>query len=321
MLAYNHDHVGFPPEHGSTGSSGIGGAPRPKSRPFRVELYHQAGQTVAVAALVCREASANSPTNNVTFPMQTTHVSDKIAGRALLEKEVVRVGGKGWNVDFTIDDEASLQQVEDGLRRYLTESRGWFDGAPINVNVGRRRLTLEDLSRLRRLFEDEFRIKVGSLRGDDPTLDRALSEEALALAALIAGPGVLPPAQPQRQQPQSGAPLLIKGTCRSGMDVRHDGDVIIHGDLNPGAQVTATGDVIVLGTLRGLAHAGFEHVDGVGPSIIALSLRPLQLRIGPHVSVAPAERKGKRQSKQPEIAYVKGTSIVVASYSGGPWKS
>ncbi len=56
-----------------------------------------------------------------------------------------------------------------------------------------------------------------------------------------------------------------------------EGSLLVLGDVNPGARVSAGGDVRVWGRLRGVAHAGSGGDQRA--RIVALQLRPLQLRI------------------------------------------
>ena len=217
-------------------------------------------------------------------------------------------------MDFSLDDEAAFCQVEEGLRQYLAERHGWFTGGAVTVNVGRRVLSLEELRRLRQVFEEEFHFKVAMFRCDVETLEKAISEEAQVPVTL--GPPRRAPSPAGETSRSRETPLFIKNTCRSGTTVHHNGDVIVLGDVNPGAQVTATGDIVVLGTLRGIAHAGASSADRTEAVIIALALRPLQLRIGRHVSVAPPDKENHVASTQPEIAYVSGQSIMVAPFTG-----
>ena len=53
---------------------------------------------------------------------------------------LVRVSGRGANVDFTIDDTETFDRVLRGLREYLVDSRGLWSTGAITVNVGRRML-------------------------------------------------------------------------------------------------------------------------------------------------------------------------------------
>lgn len=84
----------------------------------------------------------------------------------------------------------------------------------------------------------------------------------------------------------SEAALLVhRGTLRSGDHLQADGTVLLLGDVNPGARISAGGHVLVWGRLRGIAHAG---CTGNGDArIVALQLRPLQLRIATAVARGP----------------------------------
>jgi septum site-determining protein MinC len=55
--------------------------------------------------------------------------------------------------------------------------------------------------------------------------------------------------------------------------------------VNPGARISASAHVLVWGKLRGVAHAG--HQGDHNARIVALQLRPLQLRIASAVARGP----------------------------------
>lgn len=79
--------------------------------------------------------------------------------------------------------------------------------------------------------------------------------------------------------------LVHRGTLRSGDHLQAEGSVLLLGDVNPGARISAAGNVLVWGRLRGIAHAG---VAGDRKArIVALQLRPLQLRIADMVARGP----------------------------------
>ncbi|MBU6354705.1 MAG: septum site-determining protein MinC, partial [Cyanobacteria bacterium REEB498] len=94
--------------------------------------------------------------------------------------------------------------------------------------------------------------------------------------------------QPAATEATAGAGLTIhRGTLRAGDHLQVEGSVLVLGDVNPGARVTAGGDVRVWGRLRGVAHAGCQ---GNGDArIVALQLRPLQLRIAAAVARGPED--------------------------------
>ena len=82
--------------------------------------------------------------------------------------------------------------------------------------------------------------------------------------------------------------LFHQGTLRSGEHLIGEGDILLLGDVNPGARVEAGGNVLIWGRLRGIAHAGKGGNEN--SKIIALELRPLQLRIANTVARGPEEK-------------------------------
>ena len=81
---------------------------------------------------------------------------------------------------------------------------------------------------------------------------------------------------------------IHRGTLRSGDHLEVEGSLLVLGDVNPGARVSATGDVRVWGRLRGVAHAG--QGGNRDARIVALQLRPLQLRIADAVARGPEDQ-------------------------------
>ncbi len=87
-------------------------------------------------------------------------------------------------------------------------------------------------------------------------------------------------------------------TVRSGVEIRHNGSIIVFGDVNPGGEVIATGDILIWGKLKGLAHAG---VKGNSSAIVmALHLEATQVRIADFV----ARVDSPTTHFSPEIAHV-----------------
>ena len=84
---------------------------------------------------------------------------------------------------------------------------------------------------------------------------------------------------------REAALLVHQGTLRSGDHLQAEGTVLLLGDVNPGARISAGGHVLVWGRLRGIAHAGCTGNSEA--RIVALQLRPLQLRIAAAVARGP----------------------------------
>jgi septum site-determining protein MinC len=101
-------------------------------------------------------------------------------------------------------------------------------------------------------------------------------------------------------------PLYVKMTVRSGIEIRHNGSIIILGDVNAGGEVIATGDILIWGKLKGVAHAGAKGNSRA--IVMALHLEATQVRIADFV----ARVDSPSTSFSPEIAYVscKGTPTI-----------
>lgn len=96
-------------------------------------------------------------------------------------------------------------------------------------------------------------------------------------------------AEPAAAASEAADGLTIhRGTLRSGDHLQVEGSLLVLGDVNPGARVSAGGDVRVWGRLRGVAHAGCRGDQQA--RIVALQLRPLQLRIAEAVARGPEDQ-------------------------------
>jgi septum site-determining protein MinC len=151
---------------------------------------------------------------------------------------------------------------------------------PLNLVCGDWQLRLPDLEALQSLLKSQG-LTLVQLQADHP-------ETRVAAAALGLQLG---PMTGRRQDPDvaPAAPALTvhQGPLRSGEHLQAEGSVLVLGDVNPGAQISAVRHVLVWGRLRGVAHAGRRGDDQA--TIVALQMRPLQLRIASAVARGPDE--------------------------------
>lgn len=98
-------------------------------------------------------------------------------------------------------------------------------------------------------------------------------------------------------------------TLRSGQQVIHNHSVVIMGDVNNGARVEAGGNVIVIGKLKGVVHAGLNKTDNA--YIVALDMKPVQLRINNSYGRASDEAMNESSSTEPQIAFVEEGMIAI----------
>lgn len=162
--------------------------------------------------------------------------------------------------------------------RYALGSRHPRAGSVV-LEAGRWPLRLPDLRQLQELLAP-LHLELIRVASDHP--DTLVAAAALGLE-IDPGP---------RQSIAAAAPAVVasdllvhRGTLRSGDHLQAEGSVLLLGDVNPGARLSAAGNVLVWGRLRGIAHAG---VSGNREArIVALQLRPLQLRIADVVARGP----------------------------------
>ena len=153
--------------------------------------------------------------------------------------------------------------------------------SPVEVDCGSWELNCTDLIDLEQRLLGNGK-PMGQLRCRHP--QTVVAARALGLAVHQSAPA----RDPRPETPQKPSQLMVhQGTLRSGDHLQCDGDVLVYGDINPGAKVSASGDVMVWGRLRGTAHAG---KDGCTQArIIAMHLRPVQLRIAGAVARGPED--------------------------------
>ena len=250
---------------------------------------------------------------------------------------VVRISGRGSNVDFAIDDEAPFHQITEELREYLSANRGLWSSGTITVDAGRFIRSRDHLGRIKEIIESGSGLTVGrfwcsSDKLDDPEWsppDGSLSDAGWPSPLKAAGaaePAAVLPASPKpartakssASNSRKGLPseaLFIKATFRSGESIRHAGDVVVLADVNPGAEITAEGDIVVFGSLRGFAHAG--AAGNTKAAIIALELDAPRIQIGPYIGLAPDVSPPSNPMRTgPTIAYVRRRAVYTSPYAG-----
>ncbi|MBI3948633.1 MAG: septum site-determining protein MinC [Armatimonadetes bacterium] len=235
---------------------------------------------------------------------------------------VIRSSRDGFLV--LLDDEGEFGAVLGQLRQKLQSASGFFGGAEVTVDVGRRELNAGESAQLASLLREEHGIALHEVMSGSPEHRRARSEDVVPFHNLPGGgeggdvargdPRPAASVTPERPRQREERTLFINRTLRSGQRIHHEGSVVILGDVNPGAEVVAGGDIIVMGAFRGVAHAGAR---GRAHAVIAAtSLAPTQLRIAGYIGRAPDE--GAQVRLRPEMALVREGMVVIEPCPGRP---
>jgi septum site-determining protein MinC len=251
----------------------------------------------------------------------------------------VRIRGTSQGLVITLgagDLGALLRELDERL----SSTASFFRGGRVALHVGPRELTTEELEALGQTISRNG-VSLWAVIGDSAATQAAA--EALGLETTFGPQVTLPPEAASTPRPErdegwdkgqletevedatlrlaqdvalrlaqdADLGVLIRRTLRSGQAVQYPGHVVVIGDVNPGAEIIAGGDVVVWGKLRGIVHAGATGDDEA--VVCALSLAPLQLRIGNHIARAPEGREDLPE--RPEMASVQDGEIVAE-----PWE-
>jgi septum site-determining protein MinC len=227
----------------------------------------------------------------------------------------VAIKGIRQGLLLVLPEEAEWDAVCGQLDAKLTAAQGLIAGSKAQLALGDRPVTPEQLGKLAEHLRIRFALECASLAGTHPSAHAAAQALGLEVTGASSAPPPLPP-EPHQAPPAPPKPegpvtppnnaLYMRQTIRSGQSVRHDGTIVICGDVNPGAEVIATGDIIVFGTLRGVAHAGAAGSEG--SQIMAINLRPTQIRIAGYIARSP-DTAAPPLSKYPEVARVSDSEI------------
>jgi septum site-determining protein MinC len=254
------------------------------------------------------------------------------------EAESVRadVEVKGWRNGLLLiippDEEWSTVLGQVDARLDEARARSFWRGAQTTIDCGGRFVSLEELDGLLDRVKSAYGLVPIAIVASDAAT-RAAGEK-LALVSYEEMPVIrkpprrefesiapaaaetpVSPETPEKAAASTNNALYLRQTVRSGQRIVNDGHIVICGDVNAGAEIMAKGDVIVFGTLRGLAHAGCYGDESA--QIVALSLRPPQLRIAGKIARSP-EEAGKTSAgsaeRTPDVARIENGEIQIFAH-------
>jgi septum site-determining protein MinC len=214
----------------------------------------------------------------------------------------VEIKGYGSDVNIILSDEAAFSDVEAELIKRLEGSNQFLSGVEVVLDASDRVLTSQECKALKEILSDRFNLIVSAVRTQSDETRKAVERIGWRVESQKKKRG-----KTKTLASRGNDTLLVRHTLRSGQGEWHRGNIVIIGDVNPGAEVVATGDVVIMGTLRGVAHAGAE--GNASAVIIALDLRPIQLRIAEYIGRSPD--LDLEMDKVPEMARVEDGSIVI----------
>lgn len=195
-----------------------------------------------------------------------------------------------------MDADSNFEAIIAEMEKKVGPAKTFFEGTSIEIKYRGRKLSKEEEMRIVELMTDECGAQVRGIEEDvsDNTLQHELNL----------------PLKNQVKNYEEGYTKFYRGTVRSGQLLEYKGHIVVIGDVNPGGELIATGNVIVIGTMRGMVHAGAG--GNKNAIVVALSLRPTQLRIADLITRFPDS--GPEGVPVPEMAYIKDEKIFIEGY-------
>ena len=208
--------------------------------------------------------------------------------------------GSKDGLTILLSEEPDFETLKISFEKKVKDASPFFQGAKVNLVFQGRTLLQEEEQVLIEILSKNSQLDISFIHD---------SEHSVFLAT------------PKQQEIESNSrwdeerTAFYKGTIRSGQNMEFPGSVVIIGDVNPGGQVIAQGNIIILGALKGMVHAGSKgHHNAF---VAALSMEPMQLRIGHVISRPPDEKNNKNlPTPGPEFAYVHQNRIFIEIMDG-----
>lgn len=248
---------------------------------------------------------------------------------------------KGWRNGLVIvlPEDGANEELQDRLQVRLSaakDGRTFWRGAQVTLDLGNRLMSGPELVALCDWLRAEFGLvplaavathpetraaaerlvlkvydvlpivhKATADWSTTPAEREPVVEEPIATNTASSSQPLLPPSSDS----DSNA-LYLYETLRTGRRIVHAGNLVICGNVNSGAEIYASGDILVFGKLRGVAWAGKDGDESA--RIVALELKPTQLRIAGRIAAAPQD-DGRRTIAplQPEVARIENGEIHV----------
>ena len=214
---------------------------------------------------------------------------------------VIFKGGKNGIV-IILDEGAGYEQIADALREKIRSAKKFFAGAATTITFKGKELEESELLALVEIITAETDLTITFVEDLTGVFEAVPTmEEEPRKSGRKSG----------KTAEKVGGMYLHNGGLRSGQAINHNGSVVVLGDVNAGAEVVASGSVVVFGAIRGVVHAG--ATGDRSAYVCAMSMQPIQLRIGDIITYFPKEVLMENKNKiDPVYAFVKGEEIYVA---------
>ncbi|QUI23336.1 septum site-determining protein MinC [Vallitalea pronyensis] len=199
------------------------------------------------------------------------------------------IKGNKYGLTIILDEQATFDNIKETLIKKITDAKKFFKDAKVAITFSGRELTDGEQQELIAIITSHSDMEVVCVMEDN----KQKQQESIDTTSSDNGQMA----------------VFHRGTLRSGQELNVENSVIIIGDVNPGAKVSAGGNVIVLGSLKGTVIT--RACNGRYPFIVALSMDPMQLRIGDIIGRSSDQLDDSDEQSKTQIAYVEEGRICI----------
>ncbi|MCI8374647.1 MAG: septum site-determining protein MinC [Lachnospiraceae bacterium] len=218
-----------------------------------------------------------------------------------MANQPVIIKSNKYGLIVILDQKLPFEELKREVADKFRSSAKFFGEAQMAVCFQGRTLTLEEEMSLADTISESCQIQVVSIIDENQELEEKMQRAV----------------EQKDTEPEDLMNLkdgrFYKGTLRSGQVLESETSVIILGDVNPGARVISKGNVIVLGCLKGNVFVGAAGNEAA--FVAALSMDPMQIRIGDVIARCSDDATGKKKKKKvadtPKIAFVENGNIYI----------
>ncbi|MBA5849925.1 septum site-determining protein MinC [Clostridium sp. cel8] len=198
---------------------------------------------------------------------------------------LIKGNREGINVIININKFRDFDEMVETLKNRLSKGKNFYRGCTLKITTDLRDVNERQYRKLKDILFEEFLVK-------DCIFEDVKEKYTKVFSGIY-----------------EGRTKFLRRTVRSGQIINYSGNIVVIGDVNAGSKVYAGGNIIVFGALRGYVHAGFS--GNIKAIVAAISLEPEILQIANILTRAPEDNI---KPKYPEVARVKGNTIIVEPY-------
>lgn len=207
---------------------------------------------------------------------------------------VIKANSSG--IIVILDNSLPFGELKERIAKKFRESADFLGNAQIVLALRGRKLSDDEQRQVLDIITENCKLRIMCLLDEDKNVEEAFERKLNACL----------------EEMDSRTGMFYKGNIRSGQELEFNDSVVIMGDVNNGATIISRGNIVIIGSLKGSAYAGVS--ENTNAFVVALSMEPVQIRIGNLIARSPDKpdrKKDKKEKDEPKIAFAENGTIYI----------